>query len=79
MLFRSTSLEFLPSPVDVEPNGEGIDGWTPKYVALRMSRDAIYEHAAMAYYRWKGVIKSGSYSVEAAMSHPRVIPADQKD
>jgi uncharacterized SAM-binding protein YcdF (DUF218 family) len=44
----------LPSPADVEPPRAGPDRWLPKYTALRISRDAIYEYAALIYYRWKG-------------------------
>jgi hypothetical protein len=28
----------------------------PTYIALRVSRDALYEHAALAYYRSRGWI-----------------------
>ena len=44
----------LPSPADVEPPRTGPGLWLPRYTALRISRDAIYEHAALVYYRWKG-------------------------
>ena len=45
----------LPSPADVEPPRAGPGRWLPRYTALRISRDAIYEHAALVYYRWKGL------------------------
>lgn len=48
----------LPSPVDVEPSRTGPRRWLPRYTALRLSRDAIYEHAALIYYRWKGLTAS---------------------
>jgi uncharacterized SAM-binding protein YcdF (DUF218 family) len=47
-------ITLLPSPADVEPLRAAPDGWVPKYIALRISRDAIYEYAALIYYRWKG-------------------------
>jgi hypothetical protein len=31
--------------------------FVPTYYALRVSRDAIYEHVALRYYRWHGWIK----------------------
>jgi uncharacterized SAM-binding protein YcdF (DUF218 family) len=47
-------IALLPSPADVEPPREGPDRWLPRYTALRISRDTIYEYAALIYYRWKG-------------------------
>jgi uncharacterized SAM-binding protein YcdF (DUF218 family) len=44
------------SAVDREPPTAGWRVWVPSYIALRTSRDAIYEHAALVYYRWKGWI-----------------------
>jgi uncharacterized SAM-binding protein YcdF (DUF218 family) len=49
----------LPSPADVEPPRAGAGRWLPRYTALRISRDAIYEHAALTYYRWKGFAQGG--------------------
>jgi hypothetical protein len=46
----------LSSPVDEEPPVSGAARFVPSYIALRMSRDAIYEHAALVYYRWRGWI-----------------------
>jgi DUF218 domain len=45
-----------PSPIDREPSSSGWMRWVPSYYALRVSRDALYEHAAIRYYRWKGWI-----------------------
>lgn len=45
-----------PSPVDDEPPSAGWRLYLPTYLALRVSRDAIYEHAAGFYYRRKGWI-----------------------
>ena len=47
----------IQSPVDVEPAATGAFAFVPTYYALRLSRDAIYEHAALRYYRWYGWIK----------------------
>jgi uncharacterized SAM-binding protein YcdF (DUF218 family) len=46
-----------PSPVDDEPATTGLWKFIPTYFALRISRDAIYEHAALRYYRWNGWIR----------------------
>ena len=40
-----------PSAVDDEPAKSGIRLFVPSYLALRVSRDAFYEHLAIAYYR----------------------------
>jgi uncharacterized SAM-binding protein YcdF (DUF218 family) len=49
----------VSSPIDDEPPTTGAWRMVPMYIALRVSRDALYEHAALAYYRWQGWI-SGS-------------------
>jgi uncharacterized SAM-binding protein YcdF (DUF218 family) len=46
----------FPSPVDEAPVLTGVRRFVPSYLALRISRDAAYEHAAVAYYRWRGWI-----------------------
>jgi hypothetical protein len=46
----------IESPVDVEPPTNGAGAFMPTYYALRLSRDALYEHAALWYYRWRGWI-----------------------
>jgi len=46
----------LPSPVDWEPPVTGARVLVPMYIALRVSRDALYEHAAITYYRRQGWI-----------------------
>jgi uncharacterized SAM-binding protein YcdF (DUF218 family) len=43
----------ITSPIDTEPARTGIWTLVPTYIALRASRDAIYEHAALAYYEWR--------------------------
>jgi uncharacterized SAM-binding protein YcdF (DUF218 family) len=49
-------LKLIPSPIDSEPPTTGVWRFAPMYTALRASRDALYEHAALAYYRWQGWI-----------------------
>ena len=51
------ALSVIASPIDTEPPTAGIGLVWPTYVALRVSRDAIYEHAALVYYRWRGWIR----------------------
>ena len=48
---RGISVTVLPSAVDDEPPTSGPGRFIPSYIALRLSRDAIYEHAALGYYR----------------------------
>jgi hypothetical protein len=55
---REPQVAVLASPIDEEPARSGIEQFIPAYLALRLSRDAIYEHAALAYYRWRGFIPS---------------------
>jgi uncharacterized SAM-binding protein YcdF (DUF218 family) len=43
----------ISAPVDVEPPTSGLGRYLPHYSALSVSRDALYEHAAIAYYRWR--------------------------
>jgi uncharacterized SAM-binding protein YcdF (DUF218 family) len=50
-------LALIASPIDTEPPTSGWRLWVPSYYALRVSRDAIYEHAALAYYGWRGWIR----------------------
>jgi uncharacterized SAM-binding protein YcdF (DUF218 family) len=47
------SLVLLPANADAEPPTRGIRLYIPTYTALRVSRDALYEHAALAYYAWR--------------------------
>jgi uncharacterized SAM-binding protein YcdF (DUF218 family) len=46
-----------PSPIDIEPPTSGMWQFVPMYIALRTSRDALYEHAALMFYRWRGWTK----------------------
>jgi uncharacterized SAM-binding protein YcdF (DUF218 family) len=50
------SVQLVASPVDVEPPRTGIWRFVPTYVGLRASRDALYEHAALGLYAWRGWI-----------------------
>jgi hypothetical protein len=50
------TIALVPSPVDAEPPDRGPRRWIPSYAALRMARDAIYEHTALLYYERKGWI-----------------------
>ncbi len=43
----------VPSPLDREPESSHAM-LMPSRVALAASRDALYEHAALVYYRWRG-------------------------
>lgn len=47
-------VDVRPTPVDHEPARAGWRVLWPSYEALRVSRDAIYELAACAYYRQRG-------------------------
>jgi uncharacterized SAM-binding protein YcdF (DUF218 family) len=51
------SCALVASPIDTEPATSGWRLFVPSYYALRVSRDAIYEHAALAYYAHKGWIR----------------------
>lgn len=48
----------LPAPVDAEPATTGMWRFVPSYAALRVSRDALYEHAALWWYARQGWIRS---------------------
>jgi hypothetical protein len=50
------TVTLIESPADVEPATTGAFAFVPTYYALRLSRDAIYEHAALRYYQWRGWI-----------------------
>ena len=50
------SVLFLSSPLDHEPSRTGIWSLIPTYGALEVSRDALYERAALTYYRSRGWI-----------------------
>jgi uncharacterized SAM-binding protein YcdF (DUF218 family) len=57
-LARGFTPSFAPSAIDDEPPTSGARVFKPTYIALRVSRDALYEHAALAYYRWYGLFDS---------------------
>jgi uncharacterized SAM-binding protein YcdF (DUF218 family) len=54
---QGLAASFAPSPIDTEPPESGIRRFVPTYTALRVSRDAIYEHLALAYYRYRSWIQ----------------------
>ena len=57
-LFRLSRIDAVveASPIDDEPPTDGLRQWVPRYIGLRVSRDAIYELVALRYYRYKGWI-----------------------
>ena len=48
------SVVLIPAPLDSEPAVSGVMSWLPSLAGLAVSRDALYEHLAFAYYRWNG-------------------------
>ena len=54
---ESLSLTLIASPIDDEPPRHGFRVLVPTYIGLRVSRDALYEHAALAFYSWHGWIR----------------------
>jgi hypothetical protein len=44
----------IAAPLDAEVTATGLGRILPSYAALCVSRDALYEHAALLYYRWRG-------------------------
>jgi len=54
---RHVSVVLIASPADSEPATTGVWQFVPTYGALSVSRDALYEHAALAYYRWQGWVR----------------------
>lgn len=46
----------IPAPVDHEPPNSGVRRWLPSLSGLVLSRDALYEMGAIAYYRRNGWI-----------------------
>jgi uncharacterized SAM-binding protein YcdF (DUF218 family) len=51
-----TTVTFVPSRSDIEPARAGWRTWVPSYAALRVSRDALYEIAALEFYERRGWI-----------------------
>jgi len=54
---HGTPVLLVPSPLDRELPVSGASRLVPSYAALMASRDAIYEHAALAYYGWRGDLR----------------------
>jgi uncharacterized SAM-binding protein YcdF (DUF218 family) len=61
-LIRAAGLSALliPSPTDEQPPTGGVWRFVPTYGSMLLSRDAIYEHLALAYYRRRGWITTTS-------------------
>jgi uncharacterized SAM-binding protein YcdF (DUF218 family) len=49
-------VRLAPSPLDTEPPENGLGSFVPRYTALRLTRDALYERAALIYYSRRGWI-----------------------
>lgn len=58
---RGLDVTFIAAPLDAEPPTAGWRRFVPTYIALRASRDAIYEHVALAYYRYRGWIATAAW------------------
>ena len=52
----NTNPDIVSAPVDDEPPTQGWRRFLPTYIALRVSRDALYEHAALWWYARQGWI-----------------------
>ena len=61
-------LHLLASPADAEPDANGIGRFIPTYAALSVSRDALYERAALAYYRSRGWIRADPATARSCTS-----------
>lgn len=59
---QGVQVALISSPVDTEPPTTGWRRFVPTYSALRVSRDALYEHVALFYYRRRGWISDGPLS-----------------
>jgi uncharacterized SAM-binding protein YcdF (DUF218 family) len=57
-LARASGLDvrLAPAPLDEEPPEHGLGSFVPRYTALRLTRDALYERAALIYYSRQGWI-----------------------
>jgi uncharacterized SAM-binding protein YcdF (DUF218 family) len=58
--FRAAGLSVVPSPSATRQIA-GLPRYWPAYDGLRLSREAIYEHVAIVYYRWKGWMTDDGY------------------
>jgi uncharacterized SAM-binding protein YcdF (DUF218 family) len=64
-------VQLIPSYVDGEPPRRGLRQLIPSYRALRLARDAVYEHAALIYYRHRGWITRAGGRSHARPGRPR--------
>ena len=53
---EGVTIPIIAAALDREPATSGIWRLLPSYAALCASRDGLYEHAALRYYRWRGWI-----------------------
>ena len=62
-LLRASTLDItvMPAPVDREPPRSGFSVLIPTYAGLRVSRDALYERLALAYYERNGWIAAPAH------------------
>ena len=76
-LLRHAQVDALlaPSSIDDEPPVTGIWRFVPMYIGLRVTRDALYEHAAVSYYRRKGLIDAASRAAESVSGLARKVSA----
>jgi hypothetical protein len=51
------NIALIAAPVDHEPPTRGLWRWLPSIDALAVTRDAIYERAALRYYHSRGWIR----------------------
>ena len=58
---------FYPSPVDREPATDGLLLLVPTYAGLRVTRDALYERAAINYYGRQGWIAADDPVLSAGL------------
>lgn len=61
----------LPAQIDAEPWSGGVWALVPSYSALRLSRDALYECAALKYYEFRGWIDPLAGAAERPSAAPR--------
>lgn len=57
LAIRHLDVHVLEGRLDREPPRDGLWSVVPSHAALLTSRDSIYEHLALAYYRRRGVIE----------------------
>jgi hypothetical protein len=61
----------VAAPIDAEPPSAGLWTLVPSYAALRLSRDALYECAALKYYEMRGWIDPPAARADGQVSRTR--------